>query len=108
MHYLRPAGDYGRWGLHLWGDGIAPQVLEKIQWDNPWPATRVENGWAEYDIPLVDDTKPVNFIMHLPAGDAVPTTREPGGDRSFTPVDSPQVWIRQGDPTVYTSPPPTG
>ena len=54
----------------------------------------------------VDDTKPVNFIMHLPNGDSVPTTREPGGDRSFVPLDHPQIWLRQGDPTVYFSPPP--
>jgi hypothetical protein len=56
---------------------------------------------------LQDDTTPVNFIMHLPGGDTVPTTREPGGDRSFVPIDHPNVWIVQGDPTVYTSRPST-
>jgi alpha-amylase len=61
---------------------------------------------AFYEIPLKDDTKPVNFIMHLPSGDSVPTTREPGGDRSFVPLDHPQIWLKQGDPTVYFSPPP--
>ena len=57
------------------------------------------DGWAEYEIPLVDDTKPVNFIMHLPSGDSVPDTREPGGDRSFVAAAGPTtVWIdRQGD-----------
>jgi glycosidase len=106
LHYLRPAGDYGEWGLHMWGDAVDPAVLAQIAWDNPWPLTRVEDGWAEYDIPLVNDEAPVNFIMHLPAGDSVPDTREPGGDRSFLPINSPNVWIVQGDPTVYTSPPP--
>jgi glycosidase len=107
LRYHRPAGDYADWGLHLWGDGIDPAVLAQVAWDKPWPPTRIVDGWAEYDIPLVDDTKPVNFIMHRPSGDVVPTTREPGGDRAFTPIDHPQVWIKQGDPTVYTSPPPT-
>jgi hypothetical protein len=111
LHYYRPAGDYGDppasgWGLHMWGEAVDPAVLAQVAWDRPWPRARVENGWAEYDIPLVDDTKPVNFIMHLPSGDSVPDTREPGGDRLFTPIDAPQVWIVQGDPTVYTSPPP--
>jgi alpha-amylase len=110
LHYFRPAGDYGDqdsgWGLHMWGEAVDPAVLAQISWDNPWPWNRIEGGWAEYDIPLVDDTKPVNFIMHLPSGDSVPTTREPGGDRSFLPINSPEVWIVQGDPTVYTSPPP--
>ena len=52
-----------------------------------------------------DDTKPVNFIMHLPSGDTVPDTREPGGDRSFIPLDHPEIWLVQGDPTVYFSAP---
>ena len=51
-------------------------------------AAGVTDGWADYEIPLVDDTKPVNFIMHLPSGDSVPTTREPGGDRSFVPLQA--------------------
>jgi glycosidase len=108
VRYHRPAGDYTGWGLHLWGDGVDPAVLAQVAWDRPWPPARIADGWAEYDIPLADDTAPVNFILHLPNGDAVPTTREPGGDRSFVPIDSPQIWLRQGDPTVHTSPPPTG
>ena len=68
-------------------------------------AAAVDGGWAVYEIPLKDDTKPVNFIMHLPSGDTVPTTREPGGDRSFVPLDHPAIWLVQGDPTVYTSQP---
>ncbi len=110
LHYYRPAGDYGDqdtgWGLHMWGDAVDPAVLAQIAWDNPWPWTRIEDGWAEYDIPLADDTQAVNFIMHLPNGDTVPDSREPGGDRSFLPIDNPEgVWIVQGDPTVYTDPP---
>jgi glycosidase len=105
LRYQRPAGDYGQWGLHLWGDAVDPAVLAQVAWDRPWQAARIENGWAVYEIPLVDDTKPVNFIMHLPNGDAVPTTREPGGDRSFRPIDAPEVWLKQGDPTVYTTQP---
>jgi alpha-amylase len=106
LHYQRPAGDYDGWGLHLWGEAVDPDLLATIAWDRPMPPTRIENGWAEYDIALADDTKPVNFIMHLPNGDTVPTTREPGGDRSFLPINSPNVWIVQGDPTVYTTQPP--
>jgi alpha-amylase len=108
LHYFRPAGDYTGWGLHMWGDAVADSVLAQIAWDKPWPLTRVGAGWARYEIPLKDDAKPVNFIMHLPSGDSVPSTREPGGDRSFIPLDNPQVWIRQGDPIVYTSQPATG
>ena len=112
LRYYRPAGDYGDppaggWGLHMWGDAVAPAVLAQIAWDRPWPRATIENGWAVFNIPLVDDTKPVNFIMHLPSGNAVPATREPGGDRSFWPIDYLQkgAFLVQGDPTVYSSPP---
>ena len=64
------------------------------------------DGWARYEIALKDDTKPVNFIMHRP-GTVVPDQREPGGDRRFVPIDNPEIWLIQGDPAVYTSPPPT-
>jgi hypothetical protein len=88
LHYFRPAGDYGTppngWGLHMWGDAVDPAVLAQIAWDQPWQRSSVTDGWADYTIPLVDDTKAVNFIMHLPSGDTVPSTREPGGDRSFS------------------------
>ncbi|HEU5471751.1 MAG TPA: alpha-amylase family glycosyl hydrolase [Actinophytocola sp.] len=107
LHYFRPAGDYTDWGLHMWGDAVHPDVLAQIAWDRPWPPTRIENGWAVYNIPLISDTAPVNFIMHLPAGDTVPTTREPGGDRSFLPINTPNIWIKQGDPTIYPTQPPT-
>jgi hypothetical protein len=113
LFYFRPAGDYGvipnGWGLHMWGEAVDPAVLAQISWDAPWQRAGVTaDGWAEYDIPLADDAEPVNFIMHLPGRDDVPTGREPGGDRSFIPLDSINVWIKQGDPTVYTSKPPTG
>ena len=111
LRYFRPAGDYGEppnsdWGLHMWGAAVDPAVLAQITWGDPWTRTTVdEGGWAVYEIPLVDDQQPVNFIMHLPNGDGVPDTREPGGDRSFLPINSPEVWIIQGDSTVYTEPP---
>jgi hypothetical protein len=105
VHYLRPAGDYDSWGLHLWGDAIADGVA--TTWDAPRQRDTVDDFGAVYQIPLKDDTKPVNFIMHQPSGDTVPDTREPGGDRSFVPLEHPEIWLVQGDPTVYFSQPGT-
>ena len=105
VHYLRPAGDYADWGLHLWGDAIADGVA--TTWEAPRQRDGIDDFGAVYQIPLKDDTKPVNFIMHRPSGDVVPDTREPGGDRSFVPLEHPEIWLVQGDPTVYFSPPPT-
>lgn len=106
LRYFRPDGDYADWGLHMWGDAVDPAVLAQISWGAPWQRVSVDaNGWAVYQIPLVSDTSPVNFIMHRPNGDAVPDTREPGGDRSFLPINSPEVWLVAGDPTVHTTNP---
>ena len=109
VHYSRPAGDYGTppngWGLHLWGDAVDPAVLATVAWDKPFQRTGMDAFGAVYSIPLVNDTKPVNFIMHLPSGDSVPSTREPGGDRSFIPLDHPEIWLKQGDPTIYFNKP---
>ena len=103
VHYQRAAGDYAGWGLHLWGDAIADGVA--TGWDAPRMPTRTEaNGTVTFEIPLKDDTKPVNFIVHQPSGDNVPATRDPGGDRSFVPIDHPEIWLKGGDPTVYTTP----
>jgi alpha-amylase len=105
VHYNRPAGDYGTlpngWGLHMWGDAVDPAVLATIAWDKPFQRTGTDGFGAVYTIPLVKDTAPLNFIMHLPSGNSVPSTREPGGDRSFIPLDHPEIWLKQGDPTIY-------
>ena len=47
----------------------------------------------------------LSYIIHQPSGDSVPTTRELGGDRSFVPAVSPEVWVNQGDPTIHTTRP---
>jgi len=108
VHYFRPAGDYDGWGLHMWGNAVADDVLAQIAWDKPWQAAGVDpDGWARYEIALKDDTEALNFIMHTPGGDSVPETREPGGDRSFFPASTPEIWLKQGDATIYTSKPPT-
>jgi hypothetical protein len=89
----------------MWGDAVDPAVLAQITWDAPFQRTGMDAFGAVYAIPLKDDTKAVNFIMHLPGRDDVPTGREPGGDRSFVPLDHPEIWLKQGDPTVYFAPP---
>ena len=104
VHYRRPAGDYDSWGLHLWGDAIADGVA--TAWDAPRQRDGEDGFGAVYQVPLKDDTKAVNFIMHQPSGDTVPDSREHGGDRSFVPLEHPEIWLVQGDPTVYFSPPP--
>ena len=36
IHYNRTDGDYAAWGLHLFGDGLAPGEATAV-WENPTP-----------------------------------------------------------------------
>jgi hypothetical protein len=106
VHYRRTAGDYDGWGLHLWGDAVRDDVLAGVSWGDPFDRTSIDDFGARFEIPLDDDTRPLNYIIHLPGRDDVPAGREPGGDRTFVPATSPEVWIVQGDPTIHTTRPP--
>jgi alpha-amylase len=103
IHYHRDDGNYAGWGLHLWGDAIAEGV--GTTWDAPRSPTRFDAFGAVFEIPLADAAASLNYIIHQPSGDSVPTTREPGGDRSFVPAVSPEVWVVSGDPTIHTTQP---
>ncbi len=102
VHYHRPGADYDGWGIHLWGSG---KTAPDTPWDAPQQRTGTDSYGAYFEIPLSDDSVPLNFIIHTPSGDTVPTTREPGGDRSFVPMQHPEIWLLQGDPAIYTSEP---
>ena len=95
IHYNRPNGDYEGWGLHLWGDAIAPS--EVTEWANPKPFEGEDEYGVFAFIKLQDATQPVNFIIHK--GDEKDTPE----DRSFVPAESPEIWVASGDATNYTS-----
>jgi glycosidase len=106
IHYQRPAGDYGDhttgdfndfWGLHLWGNAIDP--AEATDWTSPKPFLGEDEYGRFAWVKLADDTQPVNFIVHR--GDTKDPPDSP--DRSFDPGTTPEIWLRQGDLTIYTS-----
>jgi hypothetical protein len=105
IHYQRTDGNYAGWGLHLWGDGLAPGEAT-ASWDNPTEFEGTDSYGAFHVIDVADDTKQVGFVVHgqPPNHD----TKDPNGspDRFFTPSSSPEIWLKQGDPTIYTCGPP--
>lgn len=108
IHYARPEGDYGTleggdaWGVHTWGEAIEAGQGENV-WEEPLPFVGEDDFGRFVPIKLADGSLPLNFIIHTPSGDEVPETREPGGDRSFIPNETPEVWVVQGDETIYTN-----
>ena len=83
-------GDYANWGLHLWGDAIDPAVLAPDRWDKPWPRDAGRGRLGAVRDPARGRHE-AGQLHHAPAGrrHACRTTREPGGDRSFVPIDTP-------------------
>jgi alpha-amylase len=100
IHYNRPGGNYTAWGLHLWGDGLAPGEAT-AEWTNPTPFEGSDAYGALHRIGIADDTKKVGFIVHgLPPND--PNIKDTDADRLFIPVATPEIWLRQGDPRIFT------
>jgi pullulanase-type alpha-1,6-glucosidase len=93
VHYGRPDGKYDGWGLHLWGDGLAPGV--PTDWAKPRAFDGVDGYGAYWRVPVADPAKPVNFIVH--AGD----TKDPAADLSVVPAAAGDAWVRSGESTAH-------
>jgi pullulanase-type alpha-1,6-glucosidase len=95
VHYQRDAGDEDDWGLYLWGDDI--DQTEGTVWGTPLPF-RGETDYGRFAwIKLQPGASNVEFIVY--DGE----TKDVDADRSFNPNATPEIWLKQGDETVYTS-----
>jgi alpha-amylase len=106
IHYNRPDGSYNPWGLHLFGDGLAPGEAT-AEWTAATPFEGTDAYGAFHEIEIADDTKRVGFIVHgRTAGGGNPDTKDPDGspDRFFIPLATPEIWLRQGDVRIYSCP----
>ena len=100
IHYNRTDGDYAAWGLHLFGDGLAPGEATAA-WENPTPFEGTDAYGALHRIAIADDTERVGFIVHRrPPGD--PNVKDTDPDRFFVPLGTPEIWLRQGDARIYS------
>jgi hypothetical protein len=100
IHYNRPGSDYAAWGLHLWGDGLAPGEAT-AEWTNATPFEGSDAYGVLHRIGIADDTKRVGFIVHgRPPAD--PNVKDTDSDRFFVPLSTPEIWLRQGDPRIFS------
>jgi alpha-amylase len=85
IHYNRPGADYGPWGLHLFGDGLAAGEAT-AEWPHATPFEGTDSFGVLHEIGIADDTKRVGFIVHG-NGDTGgnPDTKDPAAapDRFF-------------------------
>ncbi len=127
VHYKRYGADYANWGLHLWaGSGLdtarLPSGVAIEQWGAPvtfnaMPGYSATAGEVVFNIPVLNPQGDVartglEFIIHgLP-----PNSDDKDGRADNIRIDYAalsisgqvgEVWLVQGDATVYTSAPDT-
>ncbi|MCW2139236.1 pullulanase-type alpha-1,6-glucosidase [Actinoplanes cyaneus] len=97
VHYQRPAGGYDDYGLYTWGD-VDPSM------STTWPAGQPFAGEDAYGrfayVKLAPNAKSVGFVVVSKDG-----VKDTDADRALDPAKNPEVWLKQGDPAVYTTPP---
>ena len=95
VHYQRPAGDYSPWRLYTWGD-IDPA------WQTQWPDGQPFAGEDSYGrfawVKLKPGARNVGFIVVDANG-----VKDVAVDRFLDPSRTPEVWLKQGNETVYGS-----
>jgi pullulanase-type alpha-1,6-glucosidase len=92
VHYGRSSGG---WGLHLWGDGVAPEA--RTDWAAPRRPDGTDAFGAYWNVPVGDPAKAFTFIVH--SGD----TKDPNADLALTPANQGEAWIRPGDAGVHAT-----
>ena len=107
IHYQRTDGAYANWGLHLWSadEGALAPGEATAEWGNATPFEGTDAYGVFHRIRIADDTKRVGFIVHGKPPGGNPDTKDTDADRFFVPLESPEIWLKQGDPTIYTSRP---
>ncbi|GAA1790086.1 pullulanase-type alpha-1,6-glucosidase [Luedemannella flava] len=93
VHYLRGDGSYDPWSTYAWGD---------IEAGMSWPSGAPFSGEDAYGrfswIKLKPGAKSVGFLVVDKFG-----TKDVESDRSVDPTAHGEIWLKQGDPKVYTS-----
>ncbi len=127
VHYKRFAGDYADWGLHLWpGSGIdtarIPAGVTINEWSNAvrfaqMPGYAAGSGEVVFEIPVLNPTGDtartgVEFIIHGLAPNQDDKDGRPDNIRvAYGSLQISgqvgEVWLVQGDPTVYLRAPDT-
>ena len=95
IHYHRTSdSNYALWGLHLFGDALAPGEAT-AEWTNATPFEGMDAFGAYHVIQIDEDTAQVGFIVHQrPPGN--PDIKDTDADRFFVPLECPHVYVTQG------------
>lgn len=94
IYYVRGDGEYGGWGLHLWGD------VQETAWAAPAPFQGIDPVLGAHRLVDVNPGGDrVNLIVHM--GDL----KDPGPDMGFDISELGDiVFVRSGSASLFTAP----
>ncbi|MEU5724948.1 pullulanase-type alpha-1,6-glucosidase [Micromonospora sp. NPDC047738] len=93
VHYQRPAGGYADWGLYTWGD-IDPAY--QTEWPKGQPFAGEDSFGRFAWVKLKPGARSIGFLVVDKNG-----TKDVDQDRSIDVTQTGEIWVKQGDPTVY-------
>ncbi|MFI5528259.1 pullulanase-type alpha-1,6-glucosidase [Kitasatospora sp. NPDC051853] len=96
VHYQRKNADYDGWNMYAWGDLADGEATQ-------WPAGHAFAGRDGYGafayVKLKSGAADVGFVVENNG------TKDTDGDRHIDLGTTGEVWVKEGDPKVYTSNP---
>lgn len=100
IHYHRTSGDYPGWSIYVWTGAATPNPSYR----DPYPSNGTDVFGIYFDVALAPGATHLFFIVRNADGrvkncpnDMVLNLGSQGNE----------VWLLQGDCTIYTTPPPT-
>ncbi|WP_045741364.1 pullulanase-type alpha-1,6-glucosidase [Actinoplanes rectilineatus] len=87
IHYHRPDGDYGEWGLHCW-EGV-PEPL-KTSWGTPKAPDRYDSFGAVFEVPVRAGAVGLRFVLHRGEEKDLPD------DQRLDLTVAREVWVTAG------------
>lgn len=99
IHYQRQDNDYNGWGLHLWGKALASHEVTRWETSHIFEKETAYGRLAEIEIK--DPNQLLYFLVHKGSDKDVAEKRE------FYPRTTREIWLKEGDSTIYVSNPDT-
>ncbi|MFN3304738.1 MAG: diguanylate cyclase domain-containing protein [Roseateles sp.] len=98
VHFHQPQNDYSGWSLYVWGPGLV--LPHTVTWDRSLQPAGVDAYGVYFDVGVEPTVQTFNMIVHR--GEVKGAQRDMAVDLVR---HGREVWIREGDDTVYAAPP---
>jgi len=103
MHFHRVEGDYADWGVYSWAGPLVPDttwITDRFMFTNT-------DGFGGYtDIPIDTTQSAIQFLVTDGSGNKNCANNQIENFSPTIATTGQEIWMLEGDCTVYSSPPP--